>query len=238
MASAELQKLHKLFLVDSAILEIRKRAAALDTGQKLASEIKILESRAENCEAKRLQREFNDLELQQGGLEEKQRRHEKDLYGGKVVNPREVELIEKEIAHLKTARAEIDDQLLKIMEALPAAKAEEDKIADQIVSRKRILVTTQKSALEEKSRLEIEFKEKSAKRPELAKDVSPTLMARYDAIRQKHGGVGMAEVNRKTQTCGGCGTTLPERTIEALKEDKTVTCESCHRILYYSEGVI
>lgn len=237
MASADLRKLHRLHLVDSAIVEVRKRAAALDTGQKLAAEIKLLEQRAEQAPAKMLQSEYNDLELQQKGLEDKQKRFEKELYGGKVVNPREVEAIEKEIAMLKRSRSEIEDKLLEIIERLPEAKAELDKTGEQIAIRKKKLAATQRAALEEKGRLETEFKEKSAMRPDLAKEISPTLLARYEAIRQKQGGIGVAEVNRKDSTCGGCGTHLPERSIEALKEDKTVTCESCHRILYYTEGV-
>ncbi|RYF45944.1 MAG: hypothetical protein EOO38_15085 [Cytophagaceae bacterium] len=31
---------------------------------------------------------------------------------------------------------------------------------------------------------------------------------------------------------------LPERTIQGLKDDKPLACETCHRLLYYTEGVV
>ena len=68
-------------------------------------------------------------------------------------------------------------------------------------------------------------------------EVPAGLRAKYDAIRNRQGGIGMARIGKKGN-CEMCGTSLPTKVIEDVKDDRTVTCEECHRILYYSESVI
>lgn len=237
MPSEELRRLHSLHLIDTTLLEVRKRAAALDPGRKTASEIQILEKQLAEGPAKKLHSELTDLELKQKSFQDKIAKFEKDLYGGKIINPREVETMQKEIGILKRQRGEMDERILQIWEELPPEQDKADKIEKGIAQRKELLAKEQKAAMASKTQLEAEFKEKSVRRPQLAKEISPTLLARYEGIRQKHG-TGMGEVDVRKKSCGACGTTLPTRVIEALKEDKTVTCESCHRILYYTEGAI
>ena len=238
MPSSELRRLHQLHLIDMALLEIRKRAAALDPGRKTAAEIKVLEARLDESPARKLHSEQTDLELKQKTFQEKIAKFEKDLYGGKVVNPREVEAIQKEIGILKRNREALDERILEIWEELPPAKAQSEQMEKALAQRKQLLAQEHKAALDAKSQLEAEFKQKSADRPKVAAEIPPTMLSRYESIRQKHGGIGMGEVDVKKRSCGSCGTSLPVRTIEALKEDKVVACESCHRILYYTEGAL
>jgi hypothetical protein len=42
MASTDLRRLHKLYLIDAGLTEVRKRAAALDPGRKLTAELEAL----------------------------------------------------------------------------------------------------------------------------------------------------------------------------------------------------
>ncbi|HWD39150.1 MAG TPA: C4-type zinc ribbon domain-containing protein [Fimbriimonas sp.] len=240
MASGELQRLWKLAEIDRQLLEVRKRAASLNVGQKIQGE--IAELQAEEAEvggkARALQREITDLELAQKGDEEKKKRFHNELYGGKVVNPREVANIEKEIESIKKKQDSDAEKLLLLYDQLPPAKKAADAVQAKIDERQKALAEQRKKAIAEKQTLENAFKQLTAKRPEAAKGLSPSLLARYDAIRQKQNGIGMVEVDKKTGTCSGCGTHLPERTLTFLKEDKVATCESCHRLLYYTEGVI
>src|SRR5689334_9375648 len=127
MPSSELRRLYKLHLVDQALLEIRKRAAALDPGKKTAAEIQALQKELDEGPAKRLHSELTDLELKQKGFQDKIAKFEKDLYGGKIVNPREVEAIQKEIGILKRQRGELDERILEIWEELPPAKEKAEK---------------------------------------------------------------------------------------------------------------
>lgn len=238
MASADLLHLWKLHQIDAALVDIRARAAALDPGRGLMAKIEAAQKKAAetSAKAKALSGEQTDLELQQKSIDEKLKKINNDLYGGKFVNPREVEAYEKEIVALKRQRGDMDVRILELWELVPPAKEAAEADSKAVEELQSELKQHQKKALATKSQLEEEFKTIGAKRSAAAKEVPPSLLARYDAIRQRHGGIGMSRI-AKNRTCGQCGTSLPTKVIEDVKEDKMVTCEQCHRILYFSESV-
>jgi predicted nucleic acid-binding Zn-ribbon protein len=241
VASAELQRLWRLAQIDRQIVEVRTRAAQLDVGQRSQAAIDKLMPEYEEAKSKLKSAEQNvtDLELKQKGDElKKKKKIHQELYGGKIVNPREVANLEKEIAMIQKHQDEDAEKLLELYDLLPAATdaykavaAKYDALVKQRDERRKVAVT-------EKAKLEAAFKEASAKRPEAVKGISPGLLARYDNIRQLHGGIGMVEAILKTSNCGGCGTHLPERTLSLLKDDKVAICEDCHRLLYFTEGAV
>ncbi|MDR3687789.1 MAG: hypothetical protein P4L46_00300 [Fimbriimonas sp.] len=239
MASAELQRLWKLCRIDTGLVEIRKRAAALDPGRQVMAELEELKKQDQEVggRARKLSSELTDLELAQKGIDDKLKKIDKELYGGKVVNPREVENLEKEIAILKRHRGANDEKILELWETLPPAKEAAAKIDALIQEKQKQLVERKKAAMALKATLEAEFARLTQLRPEATKGIPPTLMARYDVIRQRNDGIGMTEVTKK-QTCGNCGTVLPERTVQGLRDEKVISCEACHTILYLSEGVV
>lgn len=240
MASNDVLRLWRLAQIDNRLADVRNRAASLDVGQRLAAEVKALEAKdAEVGGAFRdLSAESRDLELANGGIAEKVKRIEAELYGGKIVSTREVDNLNKEIAAQKRQRDKNDERLLELMELIPPAEEQAKKWSRALEQRRKMLAARQAEAKTERAALEEEYKRLAAERPERAKAVPPTLIARYDGIKAKHGGIGMVEVNVKDGTCSGCGTHLPERTIQNLKDDKAATCETCHRLLYYTEGAV
>lgn len=240
MASPELQTLWQLAQIDNRLVEVRTRAATLDVGQKIAEEIKRLEAEEAEVggEFHTLHREQLDLELAQKSIQDKIKKLDQDLYSGKVVSPREVENIQKEIAGLKRQIEDKDERLLELLDLVPPAKAAHDKVLAAIDAKKKALAARRQEAIKEKQTLESDFKSLSAARPEAAKKVQPGLLVKYDGIRTRHAGIGMVSVNTRTANCNGCGTHLPDRTIIALREEKTVTCETCYRLLYYTDGLI
>lgn len=239
MSFADLRNLHRLHLIDAAIVEIRKRAAALDPGRAIHTELKTLESTWEAAQeaARALSAEQSDLELQQKALEAKAAQIDKELYSGKVVNPREVEALQKDLASLKKRRSDMDGRLLELMDLLPPAKDAADEAKALVEAKRADLSTHQKKVLQVKSELERQFKEISEKRADAAGEVPKVMLDRYEMVRQKAGGVGMADVVRGGY-CGMCGTHLPEKLIEGAKDGRLVTCESCHRLLYATDGVV
>lgn len=239
MASTELQRLWKLNQVDSGLVDIRQRAANLDIGKKLQAELDELKKQDAEVggQARKLSAELTDLELAQKGIDEKLKKIDKQMYGGSVVNPREVENLEKEIAALKRQRDSNDEKILGLWDTVPPAKEAAAKIEAKIGEIQGQIVERKKAAVVEKQKLEAEFARLTQLRPDAARGINPGLMNKYDSIRQRMGGVGMAEVTRKN-SCAGCGTVIAERAVQSLKDEKVVTCESCHRILYYTEGVV
>lgn len=202
---------------------------------KLADAQKSSDEKTES--AKSLSGELTDLELKQKSIDDKIKKFEKDLYGGKIVNSREVENINKEIAMLKRQRGESDVRVLELWELVPPAKAEAEAAQKAVEGLKAELQEFQKGVRAQQMKMEQEFKRLSGERAAVQADVPPSLIARYDAIRNRYGGIGMSRI-QKNKTCGMCGTSLPTKTIEDVKEDRMITCEDCHRILYYSESIL
>ncbi len=239
MASLELQRLWKLAQADNALTDIRHRAASLDIGQNLMPKLAELEKeeQALTSEAKSLSSEALDLELQQKTFEAKITKFGKELYGGKVVNPREVENIEKEIGMLRKHRAALDERILELWEITPPAQALAETAQRKVAEVKAAIGERRKVALVEKAHLEAEFKRLTQARADLVPPVAEMLLTRYEAIRQRCHGIGMVEVTKKG-TCSGCGLVLPEKTRADLNDDRVVACEGCRRLLYWTDGVI
>lgn len=239
MSFLDLQNLWKLHQIDRNILTIRRNAANLDIGQSLQAQIQKIQAEADEvgAEYKALSAEQTDLELARKGWEDKIKKFETDLYSGKITNPREVENIQKEVTHLKAQLSQSEDRALELMELVPVAKKPVETLYAQIDKLKADILVKQKEALKQKSVIEEQFKSETAKRAPAANNVLPALLTRYDTIRQKHGGVGMV-TPIKGHNCSECGTTLPTKSIDLAKDGKVVTCESCHRIIFASDGLV
>lgn len=239
MAGNDTTRLWRLAQIDNRLADVRKRAAGLDVGQKLAAEVKAIEAKEVEFGGayRALAGEQSDLELANGSIAEKLKRIETDLFSGRA-SSREIENLNKETAAQRRIRDANDDRLMQIMEAIPVAEETAKKWSRALDQRRRMLAARQVEAKAEREALETEYRTLAAKRPDAIQGLSPSTLARYESIRQKHGGIGMVEVNRKDNTCTGCGTHLPERTIQGLRDDKVLACETCHRLLYYTEGAL
>ncbi len=238
MASLDLLRLWKLHQIDEKVIEIRKRAASLDAGGAEQAKLDLLmkQDADEGAKARALSSELLDEELAQKSIDDKIAKIEKDLFGGKIVNAREVENYQREILALHRQRDSHDPRLLELYELVPPAKAILEKLTKEIDGLKKVIADKRKAALIVKAELEKAYGELGKARPESAKLVLPQLLSRYESIRKNHQ-TAMTEIVKGRQ-CGSCGMSLPERTLALLQEDKTITCEACHRILYYSEGVV
>ncbi len=239
MASLELMRLWKLAQIDNSIADIKHRAASLDVGKDVMALLATLEEEEKvvGGKARALHSEVSDLELINKGNDDKIKRLTKDLYGGRLNSPKEIESFEKEIVMLKKQREKNDEKLLELWEELPPAQAAAKAIEAKIADAKKTFAERRKSALAKKAELEADYAKLLKARPDAEKLVEKSLLARYEGIRARSHGVGMCGVYKGTQ-CAGCGTNLPTRSIEHLKDDRIVTCEACHRILYSSTGAI
>lgn len=240
MASGDLLPLWKLHKIDTAIVEIRKRAAALDGGKAIQAEITRIQAEFDTAggNAKSLSGEQHDIELRQKGYEEKIDKFSKQLFGGSVVNPREVENLQREIASLRKHREELDERLLELWEVVPPAKSAAEAVGTRLAAKKAELDAYRTKVVTVRQKLEEEFKARMAERPTAAAAVPKITLERYDTIREKHAGIGLSLIAGRPASCEMCGTLLPERLIEGAKEERIVTCDACHRILYWHESAL
>ncbi|MFQ3678758.1 MAG: hypothetical protein SNJ74_12560, partial [Fimbriimonadaceae bacterium] len=183
MSLDDLFRLWQLHRIDEAIVEIRARAAALDPGRAIMAEIKGLEETHASLheQASRLSGELQDLELRNKGIEAKLKKIDAEMYGGKVVNPREVEALEKEIESLKAQRAVTDERIMELWELVPVAKSKEEEARKAIDAKKAELAAYQKKVIAAKHQLEKAYRERQAERGPAAEKVPAAMLARYES---------------------------------------------------------
>jgi predicted nucleic acid-binding Zn-ribbon protein len=178
------------------------------------------------------ERAFKEREDEANDLAEKIAPLEKKLYQGTILNPKELDDLQRDIESLKRRRSQLDDQAIEAMDALEEAQRlqhetqerldamEQDHAAGQTVLRQRIAA------------LEAEISELEGERAEHANDVEPPLLDLYDRIaatRQR----AVAKV--EGGACQGCRLSLPSSLIQRARGgNNIVQCSSCERILLVS----
>src|SRR5688572_5459721 len=101
-------------------------------------------------------------------------------------------------------RGESDVRVLELWEIVAPAKTKAEEAQKKINEHKEQIKHFQKGVIETKTKLEQDFKSASAQRTPIASEVHAGLLAKYDSIRNRHGGIGMARI-QKNGSCGSCG---------------------------------
>lgn len=234
MAKADFDALYSLHKIDAVLHDIRQKAAALDAGQSVQKKIDAFRPEYDEAvgAARRAESELKDVDLQRQARAGKMEKIDKDIYGGKVVNPREIEALQKELEMLRAHQDDAEMRELELMEALPPLQARAAEAEAAMASYQQEMSAKRQAALKSKGEMEAQFKEAQAARGSAAKAVPPLLLAQYEAILKRVQGVAMAEITPKG-ACGRCRTQLPTKTVVMAQESKWVTCEECHRILIW-----
>lgn len=228
-----LQSLYGLQQLDSRIARTRRTQAALDTGASATEQSAQARARAEQKRTAlhHLQGELKDSELKLKSVEEKRKTYQEKLYKGSVTNPKELSNMEKEIAALGRQRADLDERILTLMDQVESALSDSntaDEQAREADTRRSDTVSTFRSRHET---LELEIADLTRRRAEAAALVEDkAMLKRYDDIRVKSGGVGVAKI--EDGSCGACHMSLPSGMIKAVKEyAEPQKCENCGRLL-------
>lgn len=233
VAQADLDALFRLHLIDAAMADAKARAAALDPGRAYQAAIKQAETERQAAEAhlKELEDELTQKEAFLKQVEEKTKKVHNELYNSILLSPRDVENLKREMDQLKRQREEADEKVLALWDERPAREQGVTAVLEKIEKLRQGLATHQEKVKAEHARLEATYREKGAKRAEIAQSVPAALLTQYEAIRKRAAGVGMAEITAE-KACSGCGMRIPAKAFATVKEGRIAVCESCHRILY------
>lgn len=229
----DLQALLAVQAVDTRIGRARQTLAVIDTGAQTAEAYASAKAHADGLRAQavKAQTEQRDAELRLESIEAKAAQAQKNLFGGKVAGPRELENLQREIEMLGRQKNDAEETTLVAMEtaaaqAASAAEAEAAATALADTYRKTRAVYKKRHA-----ELSAEIAQAEKERAQAIKPVPPALLARYDAIRPKKNNVGVA-VLQADETCGACHTRLNTGLLDEVKASAgTPLCEYCGRIL-------
>lgn len=216
-------------------LEHRRRTlperAELDA---VMAQVQELEATVAAVEADKheLVREQRRIEDEVASLTEKVEQHDKALYGGSINSPKELQAIQDEIASLKRRISDLEDGELELMEQVEPLDADLARLAGE---RSRLDDTAnglRARIAEAEVEIDDELATVAAARAAAASDVAPDLLAAYDELRPRLGGVAIARL--VNGHCGGCHLALSAVEVDRIRklpEDELVHCEECGRIL-------
>jgi uncharacterized protein len=151
---------------------------------------------------------------------------------GLVTDPRGFAALTDEIEHLGRRISDLEDAALEAMEQLDTATTEESRLASEITELENSLRAVLAARDEQISQADAEIAGHQRKRDAIAAEIPADLVALYDRIRVKSGGLGAAEL--KGRRCGGCqleATASDLAGYTGAAADEVVRCEECERIV-------
>lgn len=233
----DLHRLLELQDHDLAIDQLRHRRATLPERASLAEQQAALrrtqhaltEVGAQLHEVERAQQRIED---EVATIDAKSAAENRKLNSGSITAPREIQALSDEIDALGRRKRSLEDGEIELMEkgeplATDVARLEQERAGlDADVTRLLAAIASEESTIDgQLGALEGE-------RAAAAADIPDDLLARYERLRTKLGGVAVARL--EGDRCLGCHVSLPAVEVDVIRHapaDAIVTHEDCGRIL-------
>ena len=234
---SDLERLLAVQARDTAADRLRHRRATLPEREALAAlggAMAGLRERLAEATARRdtaaaaVRRLEGDLAATEARIAEVDKR----LYSGEVTASRELQAMAADVESMKQRRSSLEDEALSAMEALEPESSEVAELSDQLARHGAEAEGLREAIAAEEAVIDAEVVSEEATRVTLAADVPDALLATYDRLRAKMGGVGAARL--VGSSCSGCHLTLPATELARLRAEPPGTvlyCDQCGRIL-------
>jgi uncharacterized protein len=154
---------------------------------------------------------------------------------GLVTDPRGFAALNDEIDHLGKRISDLEDTELEAMEQLEAAATQEQELAAELAELESAVRALMASRDELSAQLDAEATAHAKIRDSIAAELPADLVALYDRIRVKNGGLGAVEL--KARRCSGCQLEITATAMagySATPADEVLRCEECERVLIRS----
>lgn len=148
------------------------------------------------------------------------------------MSPKDLENLQHEVASLAKRQGDLEDVVLEIMERREAAQERVVELTERVgaVQAKVDAVTARRD--EAVAEIDADIAGVAKEREIVAGSLPADLLALYDKLRVKEGGVGAARLYQRR--CEGCRLELnitEVNEVRAAAADQVVRCENCRRIL-------
>jgi predicted nucleic acid-binding Zn-ribbon protein len=231
-----MRSLYELQQLDRYIAELRRTLEKLDPGDHIQEEIQRQRAILEQIkrEYDTLHAEAVDQELQLRQMDEKFREVERELYSGRITNPKELAALQGDLDYLKRRRSDLDIRLLEMWDKMETLRQQINQSQERMNEIEMRYEAYRQEYEYRKASLESEIRFHEQQRDELARQIDPEALAYYERIRERLGEIAIAKVVNRA--CDFCHTVLTPYLLKQLEQGtELITCESCARLLYWEE---
>jgi len=226
-------KLFRLQQIDTLLDKGRARLKEIDRLRADDHPVRMSQQRLDL--AKNAQHEADkNLRIAEHNVKEQRLKIERSqatLYGGKVVNPKELQDLQLESEALKRYLTTLEDLQLEAMLAYDEAETNFLETSDQHSAVITQVAQKKDELTAEKVELIQDLERQESEREAAAANIDSPEMQLYEALRQQKNGIAVARVLEKT--CAACGSTLSAATFSSAQVPTKLTrCTTCGRILY------
>jgi len=144
--------------------------------------------------------------------------------------------LSREIESQKKTNIDAQEKLSALLTELRAIQTKLEEIKDNHAEFE-IDFDTEKKHIETKlAEYDLRIQEHQKEKVEFLGQIPAPLLKRYDQIKQKRMGIGLAAV--ETGRCTACHISLPPQLYIIVQRAQTIeSCPSCHRIIYFRNTV-
>jgi predicted nucleic acid-binding Zn-ribbon protein len=235
--SSPLERLLDVQAHDTAVDQLEHRRAHLPERAELDSvEQRIAEVEARLAEVQaardetstrqeRYERETAHVELRIAEIE-------KRMYSGAVSASRELQAMSAEVESLKERRSSLEDNVLATMEEAEPVDADIERLLEERAEHDAVAERLRAAVAEAQVAIDADLIREREARARASDGVPDDLLATYEKLRARLGGVGAARL--VGSSCQGCHLTLPATELDRIRRgphDTLVFCDQCGRIL-------
>lgn len=224
----------QLYQLQEVDLELESNEQALaQTASQLGESKAVVTTRnkltMEQQHLEELNRQQHSLEWEIDDLTTKLTAAEKELYSGRIRNPKELTNLQHDIDGLKAKRAQMEDKVLEVMDQVELA-------TKNIAAKDSDLKTLEAEWLSQQQQLSAQMEQLKAilsdlkhKRQLLAAEIDHQTNEIYEELKKRKG-TAVAKVEQGI--CHGCRISLPVSELQQARSGSLVRCSSCGRILF------
>lgn len=156
--------------------------------------------------------------------------------GARVRNTREADAVERELETIRRLMKDRETERDTLREAIGKRRGSVDKHTREFSELEKFAADEQAKADARLAELNAARERILAGRSELVSKVPADVLRRYEMIRAKRQGMGMAAI--KDGNCSGCFVALaPQQVIAIQRCEEFAQCPRCLRILYSPEAI-
>lgn len=201
---------------------------------------RLAERRTDVAEAEgRARTEVEDLAREQrkadADVEQVKARRTRDqqrIDAGSVNDAKQLTALQHEVQTLDKRISDLEDEELEVMERLEDEQARSARLETELAEIESEAADLMRARDATVSAIAEQQSDKAAERDALASEIPAALLALYDKLRARLGGVGVGAVHQKR--CGGCRLNIGASDLAAMlvaPSDEVLRCEECNRIL-------